>query len=161
SIGELARPKQDPLRATLPAEVFPEGNLSALEDDEPSPGPPQRAPTPVPPQPGAGGGGVLPGPMQTAAARVGAGGAQARREGPGRRGRGVRGGGARVRGGVVRASHSASLMKALAGQVAVVTGASRGVGKGIALGLGEAGATVYVTGRSTNAGRIPGTIGET
>jgi NAD(P)-dependent dehydrogenase (short-subunit alcohol dehydrogenase family) len=33
--------------------------------------------------------------------------------------------------------------------VAVVTGASRGVGKGIALVLGDAGATVYVTGRST------------
>ena len=33
--------------------------------------------------------------------------------------------------------------------VAVVTGASRGVGKGIALALGDAGATVYVTGRST------------
>jgi dehydrogenase/reductase SDR family protein 1 len=32
----------------------------------------------------------------------------------------------------------------------MVTGASRGVGKGIALGLGEAGATVYVTGRSLN-----------
>jgi NAD(P)-dependent dehydrogenase (short-subunit alcohol dehydrogenase family) len=36
----------------------------------------------------------------------------------------------------------------LAGKVAVVTGASRGVGKGVALGLGEAGATVYATGRS-------------
>ena len=32
---------------------------------------------------------------------------------------------------------------------ALVTGASRGAGKGIALALGEAGATVYVTGRST------------
>ena len=52
-------------------------------------------------------------------------------------------------------------MKALDGQVAIVTGASRGVGKGIALGLGEAGATVYVTGRSVEAGPLPGTIGET
>lgn len=39
-------------------------------------------------------------------------------------------------------------MPSLAGKVAVVTGASRGVGRGVALGLGEAGATVYVTGRS-------------
>jgi NAD(P)-dependent dehydrogenase (short-subunit alcohol dehydrogenase family) len=37
----------------------------------------------------------------------------------------------------------------LKGQVAVVTGASRGGGRGIALVLGEGGATVYVTGRST------------
>jgi NAD(P)-dependent dehydrogenase (short-subunit alcohol dehydrogenase family) len=47
--------------------------------------------------------------------------------------------------------------------VAVVTGASRGVGKGIALALGEAGATVYVTGRSDEAGTtegLPGTIRE-
>jgi len=36
----------------------------------------------------------------------------------------------------------------LAGQIAVVTGASRGAGRGIALALGEEGATVYVTGRS-------------
>jgi NAD(P)-dependent dehydrogenase (short-subunit alcohol dehydrogenase family) len=39
-------------------------------------------------------------------------------------------------------------MSSLSGRVAVVTGASRGVGKGISLALGEAGATVYVTGRS-------------
>ena len=36
----------------------------------------------------------------------------------------------------------------LGGRVAVVTGASRGAGRGIALELGAAGATVYVTGRS-------------
>ena len=40
----------------------------------------------------------------------------------------------------------------LAGRVAVVTGASRGIGKGIAIGLGEAGATVYVTGRTRGTG---------
>jgi NAD(P)-dependent dehydrogenase (short-subunit alcohol dehydrogenase family) len=41
--------------------------------------------------------------------------------------------------------------KPLAGKVAVVTGASRGAGRGIAVELGAAGATVYVTGRSTRA----------
>lgn len=40
----------------------------------------------------------------------------------------------------------------LSGRVAVVTGASRGIGKGIAIGLGEAGATVYVTGRTRGTG---------
>ncbi|CAI5444152.1 unnamed protein product [Caenorhabditis angaria] len=35
----------------------------------------------------------------------------------------------------------------LGGQIAIVTGASRGIGRGIALQLGEAGATVYITGR--------------
>ncbi len=39
-------------------------------------------------------------------------------------------------------------MTALAGKVAVVAGATRGAGRGIACSLGEAGATVYCTGRS-------------
>lgn len=41
----------------------------------------------------------------------------------------------------------------LAGKVALVAGATRGAGRGIAVELGAAGATVYVTGRSTRAGR--------
>jgi NAD(P)-dependent dehydrogenase (short-subunit alcohol dehydrogenase family) len=43
----------------------------------------------------------------------------------------------------------------LHGRIAVVTGASRGAGKGIALELGAAGATVYVTGRSVRGERNP------
>jgi len=47
--------------------------------------------------------------------------------------------------------------------VAVVTGASRGIGKGIAIALAEQGATVYVTGRTVTPGSypLPGTVGET
>jgi len=41
----------------------------------------------------------------------------------------------------------------LKNKIALVTGASRGVGKGVALGLGEAGATVYVTGRTVEEGK--------
>ena len=53
-------------------------------------------------------------------------------------------------------------MQRLAGQVAVVTGATRGAGLGIARVLGEEGATVYVTGRSIRGAptvaEYPGTV---
>jgi NAD(P)-dependent dehydrogenase (short-subunit alcohol dehydrogenase family) len=43
----------------------------------------------------------------------------------------------------------------LTGRIALVAGATRGAGRGIAVELGAAGATVYVTGRSTRAQRSP------
>ncbi len=57
-------------------------------------------------------------------------------------------------------------MESLKGKIAVVAGSSRGCGKGIALALGEQGATVYVTGRTVRGGPKPvdgigGTIEET
>ena len=59
----------------------------------------------------------------------------------------------------------AASTRSLDGRVALVAGATRGTGRGIALALGEAGATVYCSGRSTRArgataGR-PETIEET
>ncbi|WP_437674008.1 SDR family oxidoreductase [Sorangium sp. So ce131] len=57
------------------------------------------------------------------------------------------------------------MSKALQGKVALVAGATRGAGRGIAVELGAAGATVYVTGRTTRAQRSemdrPETIEET
>jgi NAD(P)-dependent dehydrogenase (short-subunit alcohol dehydrogenase family) len=57
-------------------------------------------------------------------------------------------------------------MQRLKGQVAVVAGATRGAGRGIALALGEAGATVYVVGRTSRGGPqpadgAPGTVEDT
>ena len=65
----------------------------------------------------------------------------------GRPRRSVQGSGSRVR--PIRS------MKSLAGTVAVVAGATRGAGRGIARALGEAGATVYCTGRSVRGNRSP------
>jgi NAD(P)-dependent dehydrogenase (short-subunit alcohol dehydrogenase family) len=57
------------------------------------------------------------------------------------------------------------MAKPLAGKVALVAGATRGAGRGIAVELGAAGATVYATGRTTGAQRSemdrPETIEET
>lgn len=54
-------------------------------------------------------------------------------------------------------------MGVLDGRVAIVTGASRGIGAEIARCFGRAGAAVAVAARTTEAGmsRFPGTIGET
>ena len=57
------------------------------------------------------------------------------------------------------------MAKPLTGKIALVAGATRGAGRGIAVQLGAAGATVYVTGRTTRAQRSemnrPETIEET
>jgi hypothetical protein len=48
-----------------------------------------------------------------------------------------------------------STTKQLKGRIAVVAGATRGAGRGIARALGEAGATVYCTGRSVRGSPSP------
>ena len=55
------------------------------------------------------------------------------------------------------------MIKHLQGKIALVTGATRGIGKGIAIGLGEAGATVYITGRTLepNHDSLGGSLQET
>lgn len=57
-------------------------------------------------------------------------------------------------------------MKTLKGKIAIVAGGSRGAGRGIALALGEAGATVYIAARTSRDGpkpadNAPGTVEDT
>jgi len=51
--------------------------------------------------------------------------------------------------------------KSLAGKICVVTGATRGIGRGIAIQLGEAGATVYITGRTLTSKDGMGSLEDT
>jgi len=62
--------------------------------------------------------------------------------------------------------HYTASMQSLVGKIAVVAGSSRGAGRGIALALGEAGATVYVAARTSRDGprpadSAPGTVEDT
>ncbi len=57
-------------------------------------------------------------------------------------------------------------MKTLQGKIALVVGGSRGAGRGIALALGDAGATVYIAARTSRGGpkpsdNAPGTVEDT
>jgi NAD(P)-dependent dehydrogenase (short-subunit alcohol dehydrogenase family) len=65
----------------------------------------------------------------------------------------------------VNVSDTDTMNKSLQGKVALVAGATRGAGRGIAVQLGAAGATVYVTGRTTQSSSSemnrPETIEET
>ena len=47
-------------------------------------------------------------------------------------------------------------------KICLVTGASRGIGRGIALALGSEGATVYITGRTLEpSSKVPGSLSVT
>jgi len=60
-----------------------------------------------------------------------------------------------------RPRHPVTAPQSLAGTVAIVAGATRGAGRGIARALGESGATVYCTGRSVRGHRSPYNRSET
>src|ERR1051325_10456753 len=66
---------------------------------------------------------------------------------------------------MMRAGSLKPFVMTLPGKIAIVTGASRGAGRGIAAALGDAGAIVYVSGRSVRGQatteNLPGTIEET
>jgi NAD(P)-dependent dehydrogenase (short-subunit alcohol dehydrogenase family) len=71
----------------------------------------------------------------------------------------------RTSGGRARSARATGQARPLAGAIALVAGATRGAGRGIARALGEAGATVYCTGRSVKGRpspyKRPETIDET